>query len=103
MAKLTVSIATFNEIAGELEKQGIKANDGRAITLEKGTALQPPIDYRLVTIRRDCVIEAAKIFGHSDKTFIDLVDEIFRYVVYNEKPPEPDTKTNVIIHKNGWT
>lgn len=87
--KIEVSVATFNEIAGKLEQNGVKLTDSKIITLEKGTFLAPPIDYRLVTIRRDCVIEATKIFKEEqirDQNFIDLVDEIYQYVVFNKKP-----------------
>lgn len=91
--KLTVSVPTFNEIAGLLEKEGQKIN-GISLTLEKGTALVPPIDYRLVTIRRDCVIEAAKIYNNyndvSDECeFIKLADAIYQYVLHEKKPPKP--------------
>lgn len=88
--KLTVSVQTFNEIAGLLEKEGQKIS-GQSLTLEKGTALVPPIDYRLVTIRRDCVIEAAKIWiENSDVTFIQLVDVIYQYVLHEKKPSYSD-------------
>lgn len=87
--KLTVSIPTFNEIAGLLEKEGVKIN-GQSLTLEKGTGLVPPIDYRLVTIRRDCVIEAAKIWsGNCGETFIDTVEAIYQYVLHEKKPSKP--------------
>lgn len=87
--KLTVSIPTFNEIAGLLEKEGVKIN-GQSLTLEKGTGLVPPIDYRLVTIRRDCVIEAAKIYNpYKCSNFVELVDEIYQYVLHEKKPPNP--------------
>lgn len=91
--KLTVSVPTFNEIAGLLEKEGQKVN-GQSLTLEKGTALVQPIDYRLVTIRRDCVIEATKIYNNyndvSDECeFIKLVDAIYQYVLNEKKPPSP--------------
>lgn len=85
--KLIVSVPTFNEIAGLLEKEGHKVN-GVSLTLEKGTALIPPIDYRLVTIRRDCVIEATKIFNiqeYNHDDFINLTDQIYQYVLKGEK------------------
>lgn len=88
--KLAVSVQTYNEIASLLEKEGYKV-DARPITLEKGIDLVPPIDYRLVTIRRDCVIEATKIYSsykHND--FIELADSIYQYVLNEIKPfPQP--------------
>lgn len=90
--KLTVSIPTFNEIAGLLEKEGQKIN-GISLTLEKGTALVPPIDYRLVTIRRDCVIEATKIWSDLNYTidFVEFADQIYQYVLNEKKPIENET------------
>lgn len=82
--KLTVSVPTFNEVAGLLEKEGHKVN-GVSLTLEKGTFLVPPIDYRLVTIRRDCVIEATKIYDKEYHNFIDLTDKIYQYVLEGKK------------------
>ena len=95
MIKLTVSIATFDEIAQLLEQQGLKVNDGKQLILEKGTFLVPPIDFRLATIRRDCVMEAAKIYVKGvDDNFIDLVNEIYQYVVFGKK----DEKLNLVIN-----
>ncbi len=82
--KLVVSVPTYNEIAGLLEKEGVKINSDRALTLEKGVALAPPIDYRRVTIRRDCVIEASKICIVQDEDIVDLANRIYQYVL-NEK------------------
>lgn len=88
--KLTVSVQTFNEIAGLLEKEGQKIS-GQSITLEKGTALVPPIDYRLVTIRRDCIIEATKIWANLNYTidFVEFADQIYQYVLNEKKPEKP--------------
>ena len=82
--KLIVSVPTFNEIAGLLEKEGGKINNDRVLTLEKGVYLVPPVDYRLVTIRRDCVIEATKVYRPGNGSFVKLADEIYQYVL-NEK------------------
>lgn len=81
--KLTVSVQTYNEIASLLEKEGYKV-DARPITLEKGMDLVPPIDYRLVTIRRDCVIESSKICAAQCEDIVDCADRIYQYVL-NEK------------------
>ena len=81
--KLTVSIQTYNELASLLEKEGYKV-DARPITLEKGIDFVPPIDYRLVTIRRDCVIEASKICTVQGEDIVDCANRIYQYVL-NEK------------------
>ena len=101
MIKLTVSIATFNELAGVLEQQGLKVNDGKTLTLDKGTFLVPPIDFRLATIRRDCVMEAAKIWREGQaQSFIETVNEIYQYVVFGKK--DDDVKTEVNTEIKGW-
>ncbi len=82
--KLIVSVACFNEIAGLCEKEGVKINSNGTITLEKGLFLVPPIDYRLVTIRRDCIIEASKICVAQDEDIVDCANRIYQYVL-NEK------------------
>ena len=79
--KLTVSIQTYNEIASLLEKEGLKITENRALTIEKGTALVPPVDYRLVTIRRDCIVESAKICVAQDEDIVECADRIYRYVL----------------------
>lgn len=97
--KLEVSSPTFNEIAGLLEAKGIDiGKEGTVLTLTKGMSLVRPIDYRLVVIRRDCVIEATKIFSHgrSDNEFMELVDKIYEYVL-NNKMPEDEKK-----NPSGW-
>ena len=87
--KLDVSLPTFNEIAGLLEAAGVDLKNIPTITLDKTTSLVRPIDMRLVTIRRDCVIEAAKIFdssAYNHKDFIELADQIYQYVLNNKLP-----------------
>ena len=87
--KLIVSIPTFNEIASLLEKEGIKINSDRALTLEKGVALAPPVDYRLVTIRRDVLIESIKLVNNINigevSDFIEFTNKLFNYVLIGKK------------------
>ena len=87
--KLIVSVPTFNEIASLLEKEGIKINSDRVLTLEKGVALVPPVDYRLVTIRRDVLIESIKLINNINisevSDFIEFTDKLFNYVLNGKK------------------
>ena len=93
--KLEVSLPTFNEIAGLLEAKGVDLTNIPTITLDKTTSLVRPIDMRLVTIRRDCVIEAAKVFVKSGSIdeFIEFSDRIYQYVLNNKGNEPKETKT----------
>ena len=90
--KITVSLPTFNEIAGLLEQQGIKINEGRSVMLEKGTALVPPVDMRLATIRRDCANIAGVVFKTNDIIgFLTFTDILYHYVLFGkyDQPEKP--------------
>ena len=104
--KLEVSVPTYHEIAGLLEAKGIDISKSKTITLEPGTALVRPIDWRLVQVRRDCVSEATKVWsnrGTSEIAFIDLVNQIYEYVL-NNKTEEKDVKENPsqYVNNDGW-
>ena len=87
--KLSVSVPTFNEIASLLEKEGVKINSDIVLTLEKGVALVPPVDYRLVTIRRDVLIESIKLVNNINisevSDFIEFTNKLFNYVLNGKK------------------
>ena len=99
---IAVSVPTFHEISQKLEENGKKLNDASEITLTKDTALERPLDWRLITVRKDCVIEAAKIYQAKYNTdnsdhpyficdpndFIKLCDKIYNYVVHEIKPTQ---------------
>ena len=112
MTKLVVSQDTYNEIASLLEQQGIKVGEGRPLQIEKGTEIKGPYDFRLVTIRRDCLTEASKCYQSptidnpddagwrciNDTThFINHIDKVYQWVLSGEKPKEeakqPSTST----------
>ena len=81
MPKLTVSVATYNEIASLLEAKGLRMGENvKELILEKGTELEQPVDYRLATIRKDAAIVASRAFNGSSG-FVDFVDEIFQYIL----------------------
>jgi hypothetical protein len=91
MAKLKVSISTYNEIASLLELQGIKLGENNnQLILEKDTQLLSPIDYRLVTIRRDVADIAAKSYNiqniDNNVSFVEYVNELFNFVLKGEIP-----------------
>lgn len=93
--KLSVSLSTYNEIAELLEKKGISTAEQRELTLEKGTQLEAPVSYKLVTIRRDAAGIAAQVYQRTvniendeDIHFIDFANRVYEYIMYG-KPDEP--------------
>lgn len=88
--KLLVSLSTYNEIAEILEKKGISTAEQRELTLEKGTQLEAPVSYKLVTIRRDAAGIAALVYKDQNmiNDFVDFCDEVYNYIMYG-KPEEP--------------
>ena len=104
--KLEVSVPTFHEIAGLLEAKGIDIAKAKTITLESGTALVRPIDWRLVQVRRDCVTEATKVWNtiyenDGGKKFVEFTNEIYEYVLNNKKPEEKKIDP-ITIAPTGW-
>lgn len=91
MAKLEVSEPTFNELTILLKRQGVEINDGRVLTIEKGTAIMPPHDFRMVAIRQNCLIAAAEAWKSSDKkqTFLETAENIFQWTLNGINKPEP--------------
>lgn len=97
--KIPVSIATFHELAAALEKMGIKTSDAKTLIIEKGSDLQPPIDWRLVTVRKDCAEIITKLFEfYPDGTSVPVaIEELFQYIVHHKLPEkiEPELETNI--------
>lgn len=88
MSVFKVSMATYNEILSHLEKDGRKFGDAKTIQLEKTDILMPPIDMRLVTIRRDCADIASKTHNYGHSSFVNHVKEIYEYVLSEKVPSE---------------
>lgn len=87
MPSITVSAATYNEIAAALQKQGLELDKNvTTLTIEKGTTLTPPIDYRLATIRRDCADIVGKFWKESQsEDYWDTVNRLYEYVLNGPK------------------
>ncbi len=89
MAKLSVSEPTYNELLILLKREGREINDGMALTIEKGTAIMPPHDFRMVAIRQNCLMPAAQAYApsrnasgdaiHDANKFLNFCDEIFNW------------------------
>lgn len=95
--KIEISVASYDEIAGILEKQGFKLGTNVAeIVLAKGTEITQPVDFRLATIRRDCANLASRVYQESSNmadTFINFTDEVFQYVLNGLPPKTTDLVT----------
>lgn len=89
MARIKVSVATYNEIATALELTGQNLNSGANLVIEKGTTLECPMDFRLATIRRDCLIEAVKLLSskgsYMGSEVIQVASDMYNFVT-NTKP-----------------
>jgi len=88
---LSISAASYNEIAAALEKKGMKLGENVGVLqLERGTKLEQPIDYRLATIRKDAALIAARICqGNPNILIIDMIDEIYQYIINGKQLLEP--------------
>lgn len=83
MTKLNVSEPTFNELSILLKRLGREINDGKPLEIQKGDAIMPPHDFRMVAIRQNCLIAAAEAWKNSDKkqTFLECAENIFNWVL----------------------
>ncbi len=62
-----------------------------SLTLERGTKLEHPIDYRLATIRKDAGIIASNIYKGCPELFtIEIMDDIYRYIINGKQTPQTE-------------
>lgn len=79
MVTIKISVAAYHEIASVLEKAGRKLGQNvGTLTIEKDDTIINPIDWKLVTVRKDCIVEAVKS-GEGDIVF--NADKIFKYIM----------------------
>ena len=114
MAKISIkcSIPTFHELAQKLEESGVKITDTDSFTITKDTVLERPIDWRLLTVRKDCVTEAAKVYRHRQDTnemeitdsshFLNYVEDIYNYILNGDKPEVAVEDKPETPKKQGW-
>lgn len=118
MAKqsLKVSTAAFHEIVAAMDKTGIKFDkDKDSLTLTPDIALEPPLDWRLIQVRKDCVVEAGKVYKSrmndneievTDSVhFVNFVKDIYNYVLNGDTPENKPTETAIDQKtkiKSGW-
>lgn len=88
--KIEVSDPTYNELAVVLKRNGREINDGKPLEIQRGDAIMPPHDFRMVAIRQNCLIAAAEVYKNTpaafeNKTlFIEIAQEIFNWVLNGE-------------------
>ncbi len=101
---IKVSHSCFNELAAQMERLGIQINQQNdAITISKGTTILPPVDMRLATMRRDCLVESVKLYAHDQSLdVVELANKMFEFVL-NGKTLNKDKEGKSIDHnKEGW-
>lgn len=103
---IEVSVPTFHEMAQKLESLGIKILEAKSFTVEKGSDIIPPIDWRYTQVRKDCLMEAIKLTQpqpvgliETDK-FMALVDVMFKYVTTGEITKQIELASTQIT--DGW-
>ena len=92
--KLQVSNSCYSEIATALKRLGREINDGAIISLEKGDAIVPPQDFRMVAIRQNCLGAATEIFktipNPKEGAFLNIAEDIFKWSLSGERLTETD-------------
>ena len=86
--KIQVSHDAFAEIETAMEKAGVKINQNTTnLTIEKGNIVEPPVNFKMVTIRRDCADIAAKSYNPElhGIDFIAYVENIFNFIMNETK------------------
>lgn len=89
--KIKISVSAYNEIATALERLGVKADGTTELTLEKGTQLSCPIDFKMVTIRRDVATIAAQCYKDAFK----LHDDKWANLIQQNKPIPEELKSSL--------
>lgn len=89
--KIVVSNEAYSEISIALKRLGREINDGAVISLEKGDAIVPPQDFRMVAIRQNCLMAANEVFkktSREDGTFLDIAEKIFNWCLNGKEENE---------------
>lgn len=87
MTTVPVSNECYSELSITLKRMGREINDGKPLSLEKGDAIVPPQDFRMVAIRQNCLGAAVEAWKNSDKkqTFLECSENIFKWCLSGEK------------------
>lgn len=97
-AKTTISVSTecYDEIASAMKAAGLEATPDQ-LTIKRDATITQPIDFRLATIRRDCLVEAVKIVSVppnqvvAGTEIIAIAIQMYDFVIGIDKEPKPKT------------
>lgn len=95
--KIQVSNECFSEMSIALKRVGREINDGTVISLEKGDAIVPPQDFRLVAVRQNCLMAASEVFKINEGDFLKIAQDIFNWCLSGgivDKTSTKDETTN---------
>ncbi len=76
-ATISVSIECYDEIATAMKAAGLEVTPD-ALTIKRDTTITQPVDFRLATIRRDCLVEAVKARPDAP---LALAEEMYWFVI----------------------
>jgi hypothetical protein len=86
--KIQVSNECYSELSIVLKRLGRELNDGASLIVEKGDALVPPQDFRMVAIRQNCLSAAAEVLKLETNTdtdlFLNVAQAIFNWCLNGE-------------------
>ena len=103
--KITVSNECYSEISIALKRLGREVNDGTVLSLEKGDAVVPPQDFRMVAIRQNCLGAAVEVFKESTgQEFLNIAQEIFDWCLNGKSDTKPEPFIEGVSNRpgQGW-
>ena len=101
--RIKISTQAYNEIATALERHNIKVNETE-LTLEKGTQLTCPIDFKMVTIRRDIAAIAKDCYQYTDITlpFTEFCEDLMNWVMTDKEYTTSKLSPLANDPRKGW-
>ena len=104
--KIKVSASCFNEMSQAIKATGREINDGAVISLEKGDAIIPPYDFRMVVVRQNCLMAAAEVFknaaSETPDEFINISQHIYNWVLNGEVIDNTKEEADKPTPKKEW-
>ena len=78
--KTTISVSTecYDEILAAMKVIGLETTPDQ-LTIKRDVTISQPIDFRLATIRRDCLVEAVKMKEVGN--VIDTASDMYKFVI----------------------
>jgi len=80
-SKIKVSIGCYNEIAEALQKAGQTINQQGSLTIEKDATIEQPYDFRLATIRRDCLMAVCRLPLADTEAIVNTANKAYQWVL----------------------